>query len=354
MKRIGIVTIHSDLHYGAALQAYALCAYLKGNGYKAKIVNYIKKPNIKYKYPFPKNIAYKLMNYPRYLRYRCFLKQMVTTKKYRTIEDFYDFSEYFDVLCTGSDQVWNPQCGGLNQLNPVYFLHVKRPNYKKISYAASVGAYHYNNQEKEFVSKWINDYDHISVREEYSRNEIVRVSGYKQNIPVVIDPTFLLNKRDWSKVCHNITLKEPYILVYYLDNISLIMECAMQLKERTDWKVVMMSNKLSKLHGVDINIHFCGPREFVGLIKNAQYILTDSFHGTAFSVNLRKNFASILKPDNPYRSKTLLEKAGLTERLISNIQEFSKLPIEADYSHMESLNKYIENSKEILINFIER
>lgn len=353
MKKIGIVTIHSDLHYGAALQAYALCAYLKEKGYETKIINYIKIPNVKYRYHFPKNIAYELMNYPRYIKYRRFLKSMVTKRKYKAVEDFYNFSEDFDVLCTGSDQVWNPRCGGLNKPNPVYFLNLKQRKYKKISYAASLGAYKYNNQEKEIVSKWINDYDHISVREEYSKSEIIRVSSYKQDIPVVIDPTFLLNKEDWSKICHNIIFKESYILIYHLDNISLIRECALQLKKKTGWKIVMMSNKLSRLEGVDVNVHFCGPKEFIGLIKNAQYILTDSFHGTAFSINFRKNFATILKADNPYRCKSLLDKAKLNDRLINNIQEFNQLPIETDYSHMEDLDAFINKSKETLLKFIE-
>ena len=294
------------------------------------------------------------MNYPRYLRYRTFLSSMVTSQKYKTTEDFFNFSEDFDILCTGSDQVWNPQCGGLNKLNPVYFLNIKQNKYKKISYAASLGAYKFNIEEKGVVSKWINDYSHISVREEYSRDEILRVSGFKEEIPVVIDPTFLLNKDEWNSVCHNIKIEEPYILLYHLNNIALIIECALQLKKKTGWKIVMMSNNISKLKGVDKNIHFCGPREFIGLIKNAQYILTDSFHGTAFSINFRKNFSSILKADNPYRCQSLLEKAQLSNRLINSIHEFNQLPINVDYSNINELEKYINHSKEVLIHFIEQ
>lgn len=79
-KKIGIITIHSDLNYGAALQAYALNQYLRNKGYDSQIINYIKIPNHPRQYPFPKNIAYWLMNLPRYYRYRLFLKQSVTKK----------------------------------------------------------------------------------------------------------------------------------------------------------------------------------------------------------------------------------------------------------------------------------
>lgn len=353
MKKIGIATIHSDLHYGAALQAYALCAFLRRKGYNAFIINYIKKPNIKNQYSFPYNIVYKLMNFPRYIRYRKFLSAMVTTHKYKTIEDFQNISEDYDILCTGSDQVWNPLCSGINAINPVYFLDTYK-KYKKIAYAASLGAYKFNEAEKNVVSKLLNDYDHISVREEYTKEEVKRISNYSNEIPIVVDPTLLLDQSDWGKIANNITINQGYILIYYLDNLPLILECANYLKKQTGWQIIMMSNKFSRYAGVDKNIPFCGPREFLGLIKSANYILTDSFHGTAFSINFRKNFASILKKDNPYRAISLLEKSGLKDRLINNIQDFSKLPIKTDYSNIQNLYKHINESKNILLDFIEK
>lgn len=353
MKKIGIATIHSDLHYGAALQAYALCAFLRRKGYDAYIINYIKKPNVKCKYSFPYNIIYKLMNFPRYIRYRKFLRVMVTKHKYKTIKDFQNISENFDILCTGSDQVWNPLCSGLNTINPVYFLDTQK-QYKKIAYAASLGAYRFNETEKSIVTKLLNNYAHISVREEYTREEVIRASNYSNDIPIVIDPTFLLDQLDWSKIANNIKINQEYILIYYLDNLPLILECAKLLKAQTGWQIIMMSNKISRHPGVDKNIPFCGPREFLGLIKNANYILTDSFHGTAFSINFRKDFASILKKDNPYRAMSLLEKAGIKDRLINNIRDFNKLSIKTDYSNIQNLDNHINNSKNILVEFIEK
>lgn len=167
-KRIGIITIHSDLNYGAALQAYALNQYLRNQGYESQIINYIKIPNHPRVYPFPKNIAYKLMNMPRFYRYRQFLKSSVTAKEWHSVDELMNgFDEPFDVLISGSDQVWNPTCGGLvDKLNPVYYLaFAPSGKYKKVAYASSLGSYRFNKEEQASVKKWLNEYDHLSTRE---------------------------------------------------------------------------------------------------------------------------------------------------------------------------------------------
>lgn len=153
-KEIGIITIHSDLNYGAALQAYALNQYLRNKGYDSQIIDYIKIPNHPRQYPFPKNIAYKLMNIPRFYRYRWFLKSSVTSKKWNSVEELMnEFNEPFDVLISGSDQVWNPTCGGLvDKLNPVYYLaFADRKKYKKVAYASSIGSYRFNETEQVLI-----------------------------------------------------------------------------------------------------------------------------------------------------------------------------------------------------------
>lgn len=354
MKKIGIITIHNELHHGAALQAFALCYYLREQGYYAYIIDYRRNLMVKNEYPFPINIAYKIMNYPRYRKFRLFMKKMISSKRYNSINEFQNIEEDYDILCTGSDQVWNPIYSGLNKLNPVYFLDTHSNKYKKISYASSIGAHQFTTEESLLVNQWLDKYSHISVREEFAKNEIKRISSKDREITVVADPTFLLNQNIWSQLSHNHYLPKPYILIYSLDNISLILECARMLKSKTGWQIVRMSNFLSKPQGVDKNIHFCGPQDFLGLIKNANYIITDSFHGTAFSINFRKSFASIAKKDNPYRSKSLLCKAGLDDRLVNSIQEFENLSLNVNYSQIENLESFIVQSKKSLIDFIEK
>ena len=124
MKKIGVITIHSDYNYGAFLQAYALIYILRKNGYFAEIIDYRKIPNHPRNDSFPFNLIIKLLNHKREQRYNTFIKPMVGVHTYRTLNEIMNnFKENYDILISGSDQIWNPRCGGLvNKLNPAYFL----------------------------------------------------------------------------------------------------------------------------------------------------------------------------------------------------------------------------------------
>lgn len=355
MKRIGIITIHSDLNYGAALQAYALNEFLRNQGYQAEIINYIKIPNHPRTYPFPINIAYKLMNIPRFRRYRKFLKSSVTTKTYNSLEELMtNFNEPFDILISGSDQVWNPTCGGfINKLNPAYYLAFgSHDKYKKIAYASSVGSYVFNKEEIPYIKKWLGDYDHLSTREISGSQQLEKILG--RPVKVVLDPTLLLNKSDWNKVAHKINIEEDYVLVYYIDEIAECVEYARKIADKNGWKVAMMTNTLKRFPGVDINIPFCGPAEFLGLFANAKYITTNSFHGTAFAINFNKDFISVIKRNSPQRAQTLLNNIGLPERLLTNIEDVDKLPLHINYDEPnKKLNELRQDSISYLLNAIE-
>lgn len=154
MKKIGIITIHSDLNYGAFLQAFALTTFLNNNSYYTRIIDYRKIPNSPRIYKFPKNIIYKIYNLPRLFRYRRFIAPLLSNKRYNSLEELQSFNEEFDILISGSDQIWNPICGGLNRINPAYFLaFASKDKYKKISYGSSVGSYIYDENEKKTSKK---------------------------------------------------------------------------------------------------------------------------------------------------------------------------------------------------------
>lgn len=356
-KKIGIITIHSDLNYGAALQAYALNQFLRNEGYKSEIINYIKIPNHPRKYPFPVNIAYWLMNKPRFNRYRKFLKDSVSKKSWHSVQDLMNgFNEQYDILISGSDQVWNPTCGGLiDKLNPCYYLAFADHNkYKKIAYASSIGSYRFNEDEKVLVKKWLEDYDNLSTREQAGKEHLESFTN--KEIKVVLDPTLLLKKKEWLDVANSVNKmeREKYVLVYYIDEIAECVEYARKIADKHGWKVAMMSNTAKKFTGVDINIPFCGPAQFLWLFANATYIVTNSFHGTAFAVNFNKDFVSVIKRNSPQRAQTLLNNVGLTERLLTDISQMDNLPNKIDWASVNTkLNNLRSDSKEYLINAIE-
>lgn len=354
-KRIGIITIHSDLNYGAALQAYALNQYLRNQGYDSQIINYIKIPNHPRVYPFPKNIAYKLMNMPRFYRYRQFLKSSVTTKEWNSVDELMNgFDEPFDVLISGSDQVWNPTCGGLvDKLNPVYYLaFASSGKYKKVAYASSLGSYRFNQEEQVSVKKWLNDYEHLSTRETAGSEHLKDILG--KEVKVVLDPTLLLNQEQWRLASKPVSLKEKYVLVYYIDEIAECVEYARKVADKHGWKVAIMSNTLRPFPGVDMNIPFCGPAQFLWLFDHASYVVTNSFHGTAFSVNFNKDFISVIKRNSPQRAQTLLQNVGLPERLLTDISQVDNLSDNIDWTTVNAkLNVLREDSIRYLINAIE-
>lgn len=357
MKKIGIITIHSDLNYGAALQAYALNQYLRNNGYNSEVINYIKIPNHPRVYPFPINIAYWLMNRPRFYRYRKFLKSSVSSKVWNSVEELMNgFNEPYDVVISGSDQVWNPTCGGLiDKINPCYYLaFADSKKYKKVAYASSLGSYRFNDDEKKILTPWFNDYSHLSTREQAGKEHLE--SFLDKEVKVVLDPTLLLNCEEWLKVASpvNKMKKEQYLLVYYIDEIAECVEYARKMADKHGWKVAMMTNTAKKFPGVDINVPFCGPAEFLWLFANAQYVCTNSFHGTAFSINFNKPFISVIKRNSPQRAQSLLSNVGLPERLLTDIKEIDNLSEDIDWEQVNiKLNELRKDSTDYLLHAVE-
>lgn len=353
MKKIGIITIHSDLNYGAFLQAFALTTFLNNNSYYTRIIDYRKIPNSPRIYKFPKNIIYKIYNLPRLFRYRRFIAPLLSNKRYNSLEELQSFNEEFDILISGSDQIWNPICGGLNRINPAYFLaFASKDKYKKISYGSSVGSYIYDENEKKQVRKWLNEYSHISTRE--SSGAIQLESIINKPVKVVLDPTLLLNKDGWLQYASSVKIKSKYVFVYYIDELDEVVSYARIIADKLGLKVALITNMAKRHPKVDINIPHCGPAQFLWLFANATYIVTNSFHGTAFAVNFNKDFVSVIKRNSPQRAQTLLKNVGLYERLLTNIDELDKIPLNVDFKEANiKLDMLRNDSISYLLNSIE-
>lgn len=339
-KKIGIITIHSDLNYGAALQAFALNQVLRDNDYSSEVINYIKIPNFPPKYPFPINIVFWLSNRLRFHRFRNFLKATVSKKTWNSIDELMNgFNEDYNVIISGSDQVWNPYCGGLiTELNPVYYLAFADHNrYKKVAYASSIGSHRFTEEEKKIVTKWFNEYDYLSTRETVGKEHLE--SFLDREVKVVIDPTLLLNKQQWLREAKPTRVPDKFVLVYYFDEREEVIRIARKVADKYGYKVALITNMPYRFKGVDFNILNCGPAQFLWLFEHASYVVTNSFHGTAFAVNFNTDFISVIKRNSPHRAQTLLNNVGLPERLLTDEVNLDSLSEHIDWTEP---NKRIE------------
>lgn len=342
MKRIGILTFHRANNYGAVLQAFALCAALREHD--VRCIDYID-PNIAEHCGhrlFDKKMSLK-KNLIHFLKYYVFrqtvrkerrISQFVneyiplTKDKYFSFDQLCNIEDEFDILVSGSDQIWNPQFTG-NKLDLSYFLGFGNSMIKKISFATSAGSYAYDESQQKQIKKYLEGYHAISVREVFLKEQLTQLSS--KTIEVVSDPTLLLDRTEWRKNSSAVDLKSNYVLLYTFDNCEICLEIAKKNADRLGCDVVSISNRFIRDRKIDIALSNVGPQEFVWLFANAQFVVTNSFHGTIFSVIFEKFFFSVWKKNNPLRAMNLLKFIGLEERLVTNCAEMEKRPFDVNY-----------------------
>lgn len=376
--KIGIITILKCNNYGAELQAFALQKKLTLMGYDAEIIDYLFYKNPKhikerisspfYKFPLKKqikeyvlpiyerikSIPYMGTNKLRKANFDRFHSQY--TKQSRT---FFSYSELYsdppqyDVYCVGSDQVWNPSC--FTSLYP-YFLTFAPVGSKKMSYASSFGVSQIPSDAISIYNKCLHGLDSIGVREETGRNLVKKISG--RDAVTVADPTLLLSQSEWKQVANGrLVPDEEYILLYILKDSPYIVNVALDISRRKGLKVIRICKGAfrqdSSKTGI-VDIMDAGPDDFIGLFANATLVLTNSFHGTAFSTIFQRNFYSIIQKekDNNSRITDLLERLGNKERIRYEGDVFHESrPIDWDVVG-EKLKNFVEFSEEFIYNSI--
>ncbi len=357
---IGIITHHSAHNYGAMLQAYALQKYLKNNYDKeVKIINLRTKEGIKaYKIiKKPKKLTgyiwviLKLVHYvalkKRHRAFEKFLNDYIDkTKIYKSFEEITTFPPNFDYYISGSDQVFSPKGKELR----AYYLDFGSYDKKRIAYAPSFGYKTVPNEKKELIKKLLLRFNHLSAREVSGCNIIKTLIN--KEVPNVLDPVFLLNPADYHIIANPVKLKSKnYILCYALVGMKKQIPLAKKLKEITGLPIVLIKDSaLLPVKGIDKIIRFAGPREFLWLFANANYVVTDSFHGTAFSLVFRKNFFSTIAiPEKAERIYSILKETGLEDRIVDKPGEINIHNLEVDYKiPYKRLKEKIKISKEYL------
>lgn len=334
MKKIGILTYHDTTNYGAVLQAFALQKKIEKLGYKSEIIDYKCEAITE---------RYKIVPFYKSKNIKQLIKRILTNKHKRKLKkDFDDFNNIFqkisassytkndikktetkyDMIITGSDQVWNLELSGNDT---TYMLDYIKNKKKKGTYAVSFGyeivPERYRNITKEYISK----FDNILVREEQGKQIIEH--EIKKQAKVVLDPTLLFNKEEWYNLFNIKQAKEnKYILLYIIAPNKNIIQFAKKLARKEKCKIIYINDTYKWQFGMK-NVWHCTPNKFLEFINGAEYIVTTSFHGVAFSVNFEKQFYYALSNEsNNFNSRieSLVKMLNINNREINRIKNLDE------------------------------
>ena len=236
-----------------------------------------------------------------------------------------------DIYCSGSDQIWNPRANG--GFNPVYFL--SEANGKKVSYASSIGIHDLSELEEKQMKSYLREFANISVRE-LSSVPMLKEMGY--DAFCALDPTLLLTQDDWTKFSHESIDEEPYLLVYYFGNAKDAMNTASLIAHKRGLKIRRIAVGFEK-YACDEEIErFISPERFVSLFLNSSYVITNSFHGTIFSINFKKQFLTYPTTKKNARFDSVFQMFGLSDRNLQlySSEEAVEIP-DVDYSDVTQI-----------------
>ena len=360
--KIGILTFHRAINYGAVLQCYALSEHLKNLGHAVDVIDYQPKYIEKYRKAIPfydirrsKGFIGKLKELVSLFlsiksrneakeRFDAFLLQHFTFSKQFTKADH--FPQDYDLVVFGSDQIWSPQiCDGFD---PVYWGQFQHKKTKFVTYAASLGGHnHLNNHEWNTVGIYIQSFSSISVREQQLQKDLQNRLGISSE--VVVDPTILVKEDVFERIVEKPqNMPDNYVLVFSVAPTDNLMGFAEKVASQTGSEIVKLTAykpvvlRGGKTRHINVNPTI---GEFLGWFKYARCVVTVSFHGTVFSVIFRKDFYSLANYMQD-RAVYFLDSVGLADRLQKSDEETvqSLVYTHVDYTGIE--NKLIAIRKQ--------
>lgn len=367
MKKVAIITCHDVYNHGASLQSYALLSYIRNKGYDVTVVNYKPEylvkdfsytnvPSIKYRKNFLTKILYIIAKIPSRIQqnirahnFDIFSKAYIPTthETYVDNEDLKKISSIYDIYICGSDQIWNTLFK--NGKDPAFYLNYVDKSKLKISYAASLATDKIYDNYEEFVKKNISNLDVISVRESSSKN-VLKAIGIDNDIHHVCDPAFLLESNQWDSIAAQFKKKDNYILIYDFDNNENIRNVAIKIAKERNLKIYSVN--LGKFPYADKNFKTVGPDMFLALIKNSDYVITNSYHAVVFSIIYRKEFLVIGRKEAiNIRMQDLMCYLHIQDRFLQDSTSINLHVLnDVDYDLLEKL---ISSSKIFLDNALK-
>lgn len=332
--RIGILTFNHSRNYGAMLQAYALQSYLRDHNIDALHIR-IKGSKVQNK--SIKDVIRKVIKHQSYRAYQEFSNRILYYPGEYDETNSDQLNDSFDVFMSGSDQVWNVT----NGMNPMFFQSFVRKRIKA-SYAASIGIEKIPDKLISPVRNELETFDFISVREKTAK--MILDGILSKSVSRVVDPVFLLSKVQWDLICGPRIEKSKYVFVYGTQMTEHLTGIATSIAQKYNLNICSVY-PMKGAKSLDSRI---GPAEFVNYVKNAEYVVTTSFHCTAFSLIYERPLIEILHSTTGSRAADLLDMVGMKEYCVwKETSDISKMYW--DYTEARSLlSTAIKESQEYL------
>ena len=347
---VGIVTWITYKNYGSFLQAFSLQEFLKSSGVNAQILSDAKilapeKTQKKPKQNMPHNnkitslkrffsLVYLIKAFriryrnwkirkhgrPYWLsqkKYDCFRRDNLSIYENVTHESLRSLHEKFDCFLCGSDQIWNVFD---RNFNGYYYLDfVSGP---KIAYAPSVGTTQISAEKASAIRAWLMDFSALSVREQETATQLQMLTG--RSVEWVVDPCLLHDREWWARFVDGakLSVRKPYVLCYFLEKKEWYHAYAQAFAKRHALRIVLIPNRIEFTERRACYRGGVGPKEFAALINRATYVITDSYHGSIFSILFEKDFFYLkrFRDDDPecqnIRIDSLFGCLGLTDRIL--------------------------------------
>lgn len=385
MKKIGILSLYYDNgNYGGLLQAYALEKAINNLGFSCEQICYDYKhgknrmPSVSRKQklsewgiPFLLFICYNRINKLLHknnknihsspnderieLRTKAFKNfeqnEINHSQLVYTDDNIADTNEIYDGFVCGSDQIWNPY-----HITDTFMLGFAEENKIKISYAASISRSNIVNDQRQYICDRLNRFDRISVRE---KSAIELINSKEFEIEAVPDPTFLLDEHQWNELIEEKDsinpIKDKYVFCYLLGASKKQREIIQNVANKKGWKLAGFPHVQGRYEVNDECIKYdyelfdCSPKDFLRIIRDSEYVITDSFHAVVFSIIYRKNFSVFRRErtcfENQMSSRLvdLLGDFGLIDRIIRDSEHdlYNSISHQCDFSNANSvLEKY--------------
>lgn len=369
--KIALLSFHNAANYGAALQAYALEKFLLEQGIDCEYIDYVnkgrknaysmsyhiisnlKKRNIVGAIKYAIGSPFMLL---RKFRFSKFYKKNLkcTSQRYSNAEQIKVLNHIYDKFIVGSDQVWNMHNNGGDY---VFLLNFVQDNSRKIAYSSSFGLAEIPHAERDSYAKYLSEIRHIAVRESFGANMVRELTGRQAKL--VLDPVFLLTKEQWESIAPHKSICEKFIFYYTNKNgqeAEFLKQTGYKVSGRKQFK---LSRNITPRDFIDSSVrvkYTMAPEEFIRVIRDAELVVSASFHCISLAIILNKPFVAILTGDRgkDERILNILHLLGLKDRILSCKMRELDVEKKIDYKRVNAqIKELVKDSTEFLLNAIK-